>query len=153
MLEGVKNVAWQDLAQPSWNRTGEPGAALQALEAVETEEQAQDAYNRLLYAVGNNHAGTYYPALLQVLPFLRELLDHPRARVRETVLDILIDVAFSFEPEPEFAEVGGQSLRGLVHAALQQMRSRVAECAGSANSARETELAGELLEGIAAEDT
>ncbi len=63
---------------------------------------ASKAYDDVLFALGNNHAGTYYPVAIPAIPFLREILECGAEWSRVTVLDILIDLFCSFEPEPGF---------------------------------------------------
>ena len=39
-----------------------------------TAETEQDVYNGVLYAVGNNHRGTYYPVVVPVIGLLGQVL-------------------------------------------------------------------------------
>lgn len=104
MLTGIENVRWDLETQPSWNAKGEVAAALRAL-SLASPETGDEAYSRMLYALGNNHAGTYYPVVLAAVPFLGAILRDggPTARLR--TLEMLIDLVGSFEPEPSFAVV------------------------------------------------
>lgn len=81
-----------------------PGA-LRALAACTSESEAETAYNRVLYALGNNHAGSYYSVALGALPFLGEMLVGGSESARVATLDILIDLVGSFAPEPGFETV------------------------------------------------
>ncbi len=49
---------WAAYPGPECYHPGEVELALTALARVSSERAARDAYNRLLSAVGNNHAGT-----------------------------------------------------------------------------------------------
>jgi hypothetical protein len=79
MLEGLNEVPWSSLAQPTWNRPGSAEGALRRLAFAASEKEAMDAYHDFLYAVGNDHAGTYYPIVLATLPFLGEILQSGRS--------------------------------------------------------------------------
>lgn len=59
MLDGLDTISWDDLPQPEWNGPSEVPKALRAIATIANQRDAQDAYNRFLYALGNNHAGTY----------------------------------------------------------------------------------------------
>ena len=109
MLDGLDTISWDDLPQPKWNGPGEVPKALLALAAIANQRDADAAYNRFLCALGNNHAGTYYPVALWAIPFLGPLLATGTSIVRETVLDILIDLTGSFAAESGFECVRGPS--------------------------------------------
>ena len=113
MLETLDSVDWDSLPQPPTNPKGEVPAALRALAIVSSRIEAKDAYDRVLFAVGNNHAGTYFPVVLEVVPFLGELLAQGTAPVREAILDILIDLTTSFEPEVGFENMLDESGHGV----------------------------------------
>lgn len=100
MLEGLSLVPWEQLEQPAWNRPGEIPSAIRVLAEAADEKTATDAYHRFLYAVGNNHAGTYHPAVLQTIAFLGEILGAADTWPCRAALDALIDLVVSFEPEP-----------------------------------------------------
>jgi hypothetical protein len=153
MLEAVDEVAWDRLVQPSWNGPREIPHALRDLRDAATEEAATAAYHRVLYAVGNNHAGTYYPIALSVIPFLGELLLGGTSLVRETTLDVLIDLSVSFEPEAGFEtiESAGRArpLAAAVREAIHDLGPLVAAVVSSdAASQRERDLGRELLSSL-----
>jgi hypothetical protein len=105
MLEELEKVPWPSLAQPSWNASDTVAAALRGLGSCASETASREAYDRVLYALGNNHAGTYYPVVLAALPFLAEILEGGGAWARIATLDVLIELSTSFEPEPSFEMV------------------------------------------------
>lgn len=100
MLETIDLVPWSSLLQPEGNQPGEPQKALRQIESVASEKEASEAYTRFLYAVGNDHRGTYYPVVLATVPFLEELLVGGNEWVQGTALNVLIDLVGSFWPEP-----------------------------------------------------
>ncbi len=89
MLEKLDLIDWAALPQPDWNA---PSSVPDAIRELAKGINAPTQSSRLLYAVGNDHAGTYYPVVLWVIPFLGELLADSPSSIRETVLDILIDL-------------------------------------------------------------
>ncbi|MCL2778712.1 MAG: hypothetical protein FWD73_11975 [Polyangiaceae bacterium] len=66
-------VDWVRYAQPAWNSPGEVPSALRAL-ANPNDLDRLRAYHRLLYALGNDHAGTYFPVVLPAIAALGEIL-------------------------------------------------------------------------------
>jgi hypothetical protein len=151
MLEHLDRISWVSLRQPDWNHPAAVPDALRALAACASEAESRSAYDRVLYALGNNHAGTYYPVVLAALPFIGEILERGGSWARVPTLEILTDLAASFRPEPGFEMVttadGGRSeLKVLVRQAVAAfsplMETIVSE---GAPGSRERELAAELL--------
>jgi hypothetical protein len=151
MLERLHNVNWDGIPQPPWNQPDDVPQALQAV-ATATGDNASKIYSRLLFALGNNHAGTYYPVALWVIPFLGEVLRHGSAVSKEIVLDALVDLAGSFAPEPVFQTCLGPSglevdLHAAVTSAVAQLRVDVEQCRGPATKgSRVDTLASDLLD-------
>ncbi len=107
----------------------------------------------MLYAVGNNHAGTYFPVVLAVVPFLGEILREGGATARLWALDVLIDLIGSFEPEPGF-EIAATSaedrpLRELLKKRIRGLAGDVERRTVAAESPAELKLAEDLLAGPA----
>lgn len=147
-LAGLDDVAWDRFAQPSWNKPGEIAAALRAL-ADPADADRQRPYHRLLYALGNDHAGTYFPVVLEAIPFLGAILKGRAAVARLRALDCLIDLVGAFEPERGHDEVetaaGRRPLRALVRDAAQGLRSDVEGLRDAPASETEAHLAEDFL--------
>lgn len=103
MLEQMRGTPWASYPQPEWNTPGSLIEALSAVQGASDAESSHAAYDRFLYAVGNYHAGTYYPVLLATLPFLEALLQTGGDWPQRTVLCVLDDLIASFQPEPGYA--------------------------------------------------
>ena len=150
MFESLTEVTWTQVPKPKWNPPTEVPDALRTLLNIESEMDAERGYHRLLYALGNDHAGTYYPVALWVVPFLGDALHHERPLVRETALSVLLDLVGSFEPEPEFETFHTSSglempLKGALCDAVGKLRPDLVELASalttsSLERARVTEL-------------
>lgn len=148
MLSGLDHEEWGRYAQPPWNATSEVSAALRALADAGDIDRSR-AYHRVLYAVGNDHAGTYFPVVIPAIPFLGEILRGPALIARLRALDVLIDLVGSFEPEPGHEEVasatGQRPLKAMVQEAAALLSSAVEHLHGQPGSDEEARLAGELL--------
>jgi hypothetical protein len=155
MLESLEKVSWRSYAQPEWNCDDTVPAALRGLSACTSESASIKAYQTVLFALGNNHAGTYYPVALAALPFLSEILQGSGEWARITTLNILIDLCGSFEPESGFEMVvspaGERSqLRVLLQQAIAHLSPQIRSIPASQTAVpRERELASELLKWIA----
>jgi hypothetical protein len=150
MLDGLASVKWQLEAQPSWNSPHEVEQAIRDL-ACATPESGSRAYSRMLYALGNNHAGTYFPVVLAVIPFLGEVLRDPECNsvARARALDVLVDLLGSFDPEPGFEFVataaGPRPLKDLLKEGALGLNGDVEGLLAAPASPEEAKLANELL--------
>lgn len=94
--------------QPEWNRADSVAVALERVVRAHDKETSVSAYDDLLYALGNNHAGTYYPVVLAVMPSIEKILRSGKPWPQHTALEALIDLIVSFAPEP-----GHETFRGV----------------------------------------
>ena len=97
----IRAVDWHAYAQPEGNTATSVADALVGILRSCDSGTSEAAYNKFLYAVGNNHAGTYCAVLLETLPFLVEIVETNDLRPQRTVLCLLDDLYASFHPEPE----------------------------------------------------
>jgi hypothetical protein len=141
---------WGRHAQPSWNASGEVPAALRAL-ADPGDLDRQRAYHRLLYALGNDHAGTYFPVVVPAIRALGAILRDGSLVARLRALDALVDLVGSFWPEPGYEDVetdggGRRPLKELVLETAKALRADVWHRRRTPETDEEAKLAGDLLE-------
>ncbi|WP_437653232.1 hypothetical protein [Sorangium sp. So ce1182] len=152
MLETLGSAPWASLAQPEWNKPDEVPTSLRELASCASYAEAQAAYSRYLFAVGNNHAGTYFPVVLATIPFLGEILQGGSELSQARALDALIDLVGSFAPEPAFeliAQHDGQreELAVLLRMQVVRLSPLIREIGEDPRRGAETiRLARELLE-------
>lgn len=126
MLATVDQLELSRLQRPPGCRPGELAEALRALAFATSKDAARAAYHRVLYAVGNNHCGTYFPIVLEVIPFLGEILSAGPHWSRVETLEILVDLAGSFVPDGDFSEQdGAEQLARALRARIEQLRPTV----------------------------
>lgn len=130
--------------QPESNESGTVEAALDALRNSDDESTANEAYDALLWAIGNNHAGTFYPVVLGVLPEIEQILMNGSAWAQRAAMESLIDLGGSFVPEEGYENHLGASVQGVLNAFIHSMRHHIAPLA-SGNDAR-AKSAVDLLE-------
>jgi hypothetical protein len=107
MLETVDRIEFSRRQRPSHAVPGETSAALKALAFAESDAAAERAYHRVLFAVGNDHCGSYFPIVLDAIPYLGEILRGGTPHARARALDVLIDLVGSFGPDPDVVTQDG----------------------------------------------
>ena len=148
MLETVVQVELSTRQRPRDLRSGEVAAALNALAFADSDGAATEAYHRFLFAVGNDHRGSYFPIVLDTVPYLGEILAAGTPRVRARTLDVLIDLVGSFGPDPEIeaqGELRPDDLPMLLRASIKQLRPIIEDLAADATAPDGRALAQELL--------
>lgn len=133
-------------AQPAKNDTQTVSDAIQALIEADNEERSERAYHRLLYAAGNNHAGTYFPVVLGVIHALGVVLRTGAPWAQRTALEVLIDWFGAFEPEAGHEVFQGEALMEKVRQAIRGLRPSVDALAQSGSVAQISAI--ELLDAL-----
>lgn len=100
MLDLINKLLEPDLGNdPDW-ATQELYHSLMYLVHLTDDEQSKLIYHRILYAVGNNHMGTYYPIVTDALPILLKVaFEHQHEIVRNCALEVITDLYLSFVSE------------------------------------------------------
>lgn len=119
-------------AQPPHNNPDSVLNALTALASAHDDRSCRAAYNEMLYAVGNSHAGTYYPVVLGLLPFWKSLVSSGNVWTQHCVLEVLIDLCGSFTPEPGYECFNAQSVTSLLLSEVHEWLSLVSDIAKNA---------------------
>lgn len=150
----IDDIEWASYPQPADNRPDSVPRALGELATASSDAAAREAYDSFLFAVGNNHAGTYYPVVVPAIDFLAEVVASAPEPARIAALDILVDLVSSFEPQPgheQFVRPTGEAvelrtaLRQKVRGLMPLLRT-VAEDEARPASARK--LARDLLDAL-----
>lgn len=115
--------------QPEHNDRGSVKAALEALRDARDEASAAEAYDAFLWAVGNNHAGTFYPVVLAVLPEVEKLLVEGEYWAQRATIEALIDLGGSFAPEEGYETYLGGSVQGTLKTFIHSLRRQIAPLA------------------------
>jgi hypothetical protein len=122
----MTTTPFEHFPQPEWNDEHSVAGALDALRDAHEEAAADDAADRFLWAIGNNHAGTFHPVVLATLPMLEQLLAAGGPWTQRAVLEALIDLAGTFVPEPGHESYLGASVQDAVRAFVRSLREQVA---------------------------
>lgn len=99
-----KHAAWNSFDGPAVYDPDRVAAAFALLATAGSEAEAQAAYEASLSALGNNHAGTFYPAALAAIPLLRWYQDNRATRrwPRWVAAEVLQDLGQTFVAEPGY---------------------------------------------------
>lgn len=137
---------FDDFPQPPTNVPDTVEAALQALEKAHDAPTANDAYDSILWAVGNNHAGTYYPVVLGIFPAIHRILSDAQANTwaQHATMEALIDLGGSFIPEQGHETYLGACVKTTLQSSIELLRPAIASFINT-NDAR-TQSATDLLE-------
>ena len=152
MLKTVDQIELSRRQRPAGGPPGEVAAALRALAFATSDAAAQDAYHRVLWAVGNDHGGSYFPIVLDAVPFLGEILAAGTRLTRARTLDVLIDLVGSFGPDPEVItedQVRPQDLPALLRERIEYLRPILEELAADPSAPEVQALARDLFECLA----
>ncbi len=94
-----------------WYRPDTVPAAFELLLAVSDEDEGRAAYNAMLFAVGNNHAGLLYPAAVPAAPLLARVARERESWIRWAALEILIEFTAFRSDREEFVDPSGTVVR------------------------------------------
>ena len=86
-------------SQPSSNDARSVSSAFDAILTANDEASSSAAYHRLLYAIGNDHAGTYHSVALSILPGIERILGDGTVWSRHAALEALIELGGPFKPK------------------------------------------------------
>jgi hypothetical protein len=115
--------------QPDHSDSGSVEAALEALRNAGDESSAVDAGDALLWAVGDNHAGTFHPVVLAVLPGIDNVLASGGYWAQRAAIEALIDLGGPFAPADGYETYHGSSVRDALRTFIHSLRARIAPLA------------------------
>lgn len=141
MLNRVELPDLAAFSQPAWNDVQSVASAFQSILTAHDEASCLAAYHQLLYAVGNDHAGTYYAVALAIPPLLEGILRDGGVWSQDAALQVLIEICGSFKPELGQEIYQGMPLDSLIRQASVRLvplvKSLANEQSIAAKSARE----------------
>ncbi|MCC2321245.1 hypothetical protein [Cellulomonas xiejunii] len=102
-------------------------AAFACIAGVRSKSDADDAYNRIMDALGHNHSGTPYPAMVAGARLLAELVPLLRGWQSATVVNVLTDCYLWTRGEAEVVTKDGRTYDPGAETALRQCQGHVYE--------------------------
>ena len=147
----IEAMDWTQYSGPDHYEPDEVPQALNKLIYLQNEEHRSKTYNSVLSAIGNNHAGTYYPAVIEAIKIIIDVaLKSDMEVARNCSLNIMMDLYCTFCPEMgTYNKCTHDELETIVKAEVESTRKRLAIAHSDKNeSQRNRRLAGELIEAI-----
>lgn len=148
MLETIDQIDTSRRQRPVHTQPGELAAALRALAFATSDRAAEEAYHRVLFAVGNDHRGSYFPIVLDAIPYLAEILVGGTRRAQARTLDVLIDLVGSFGPDSEVlaqGELQPEELPALLRSSVERLRPVLQALAADSSEPELQRLAQDLV--------
>lgn len=97
--EKISNVDWSVFNGPFMYDAKVVPGALYSLMELDDSSKAEEVGNSLIDALGNNHEGVYYPAVLKALDYIIEIANSTDSKAcRVCALAVLNDLYY-FEPD------------------------------------------------------
>lgn len=140
----MEPLDFSQFPQPESNDEGSVESAIEALRNAHDQQSSEEARDEFLWAMGNNHAGTFYPVVLAALPQIQQILSDGDPWSQRAAMESLIDLGGSFVPEKGHELYLGASVQKTLRAFIHSMRPKVALLAQGTGAVSRS--AGELLE-------
>lgn len=121
--ERITSVDWHKYKGTEYFNADDVAPALIELVQLTDAQKTDDIYSHVLFAIGNNHAGTYYSVIEAALPFIIETAIQTNNETSQfCALEILTDVYCSFYPEiSENERVDADVLRNNVNQSIEDI--------------------------------
>ncbi len=96
----ILNIDWDEFNGPEGYESNRVADSLILLAEIKDAQKANDIGNKVTYAIGNDHAGVYYPAVLSALDFIIILeKNSDDNNVRKICCGAILNNLYYFEPE------------------------------------------------------
>ncbi|MCO7223515.1 hypothetical protein [Pleionea sp. CnH1-48] len=95
----ISSVRWSDFSGPEHYKPDELVEALIDLSRYDESRAINGLENKVLFAVGNNHAGTYYPAVLVALDILIVIEQSSEVEAIRNCAHAILNNLYYFSPE------------------------------------------------------
>jgi hypothetical protein len=94
-LDTIENIKWDKYATPEYYSSYLAKACLLKLVSIESINDHPEICHEVLSGIGNDHAGTYYPIIFEVIDFLIDLeSSYENEFVRKATNAILSDFSY-----------------------------------------------------------
>ena len=116
----IESIEWSRYDGPETYDSSTVASSLISLLELEDSSQANDVGDRLICAIGNNHAGTYYPAVLEALDIIIKIEKYTSSKACKTCALSILNDLYYFEPDVTgFNEVTAEELKAFVNEKLE----------------------------------
>ena len=95
----IHAIDWGEFSGPEYYSSEELIDALIHLNQYDESKAKLDLDNKVLFAVGNNHAGTYYPAILKAADIIIEIEQTSENEQARQCASVILNGLYYFSPE------------------------------------------------------
>ncbi|MGR6872726.1 hypothetical protein ACU6U9_10550 [Pseudomonas sp. HK3] len=95
----INSVDWSSFDGPSSYDAKVMPYVLNALMELDSAERAEDVGHQLIYAIGNDHAGTYYPVVLKAFDYIIAIGNDTKNKACKTCALAILNDMYYFEPD------------------------------------------------------
>jgi phosphopentomutase len=89
----IRITEWSNYSGSPWYKPEEVVIALERLANLKKKDQAENVGHVVLSAIGNNHAGTYYPAIETALDIIIAIAEQEENTIsKQCALGVLYDL-------------------------------------------------------------
>ena len=121
IINRIQSTDWNQFSGPEYYKPDEVAPALLSLLELDKSSHANEVGDNILYALGNNHAGTYYPVIFAALDLIISIeKDAPDSVIRICAKAILNDLS-CFEPDPDLGDYEDHSLTEILEFAQRKL--------------------------------
>jgi hypothetical protein len=99
IIDKIKNVDWASYKGPDYYDPDELLEALLHLYEYNESKAKNGLDNKVLFTIGNNHAGTYYPAIIEAADLLIEIEKSAKSEDARKCANGILNNLYYFEPE------------------------------------------------------
>ncbi|SMF41427.1 hypothetical protein [Pseudobacteriovorax antillogorgiicola] len=119
LVEQVEKTDWSKFSGPKCYQSDKVPEALKSLIMLTRPEHANEVGDKVINAIGNNHRGTYYPAILAALEIIVSIANDGENLARKTCAEAILNDLYYFEPEVgQFEDYDSQGLKSFAMKAL-----------------------------------
>lgn len=97
----IEEVDWSQYRGPEYYEPEAVAPVLLSLMNLEYSSEASGVGDRILFAIGNDHADTYYPAILSALDIIIAIKQEAECSVRALCAGEILDYMSCFESGPD----------------------------------------------------
>jgi hypothetical protein len=95
----ILSINWSVYNGPEYYDPYNVADTLISLLELKDIKQAEEIGRRVISAIGNDHAGTYYPAVLSALDIIISIEKEPNNKTRKICANSILNNLYYFEPE------------------------------------------------------
>jgi hypothetical protein len=115
LKEKIYKTDWSSFSGPLGYDFKKVSPALVSLMEIESSQQTQDVTNQLISALGNNHAGVYYPVVIGALDYIIEIAKTTDSSPCRMCALSFLNNLYYFEPDAsEYSDCTSEFLKGYV---------------------------------------